>query len=38
MLLMPAKPKEDVYVTSMCSEKKKRVQVMCIYVMGTERV
>lgn len=37
MLLMPAKPKEDVYDT-VCSEKKKKVQVMCIYVMGTERV
>lgn len=37
MLLMPAKPKEDVY--DVCAvKKKKKVQVMCIYVMGTERV
>lgn len=35
MLLMPAKPKEDVYVTVCSEKKKKKVQVTCIYVMGT---
>lgn len=31
MLLMPAKPKEDVYVT-VCSEKKKKKKVQVTYV------
>lgn len=37
MLLMPAKPKEDVYVTSMCSEKKKKGCKSCVFMSWAQK-